>query len=105
MPSGFSVSLKPAYVSSASAFLGELAHRGDRDRRADESPIGDRPTVPVEREPRAFVVAGIGAEVDARSAAGLGGDDRDHLLAPLGEGLRVRARGRKLLLQRHGEQQ
>jgi demethylmenaquinone methyltransferase / 2-methoxy-6-polyprenyl-1,4-benzoquinol methylase len=90
-----------AEIASARTLLGELAHRGDRDRLPDERAVGHRSMLCVECEPALLLTGAKRAEIHPRAAAGLGRDDALELLAVR----RVRGRGLRrrgnLLLEAH----
>ena len=67
-------------VAASGALFGELAEGRDGDRVADETPIGDRSSIRIEREPTLVAVLRIAADVDADPGR-LGGDHPDELLA------------------------
>jgi demethylmenaquinone methyltransferase / 2-methoxy-6-polyprenyl-1,4-benzoquinol methylase len=83
------------------AFLGELAHRGNRHRFADERTVGNGPPVAVKREPSLLLAQSEGADIEAGALCRLGRNDTGELFS----GGSLARRGlddlRDLLLEAH----
>ena len=90
-----------ADIAATGALLRELAHGRDSDRLANQSPVGDRPVLRVERQPRLLFPAPVRAEVDPRAGSGLRRDDAFELLAVVRMGRRGLGGGGNLLLELH----
>src|SRR3954452_16077958 len=92
---------KLTQLPSARAFLGQLAHRGDRHCLAHERPVGDGPLLVVKSEPALFVTSPKRAEVHPCGAPGLSGNHAFELFPLSRMARRSLRRGRDLVLEAH----
>jgi demethylmenaquinone methyltransferase / 2-methoxy-6-polyprenyl-1,4-benzoquinol methylase len=67
-------------IAATCALFRELAHRGDRNRLANERPVRQRAAPGVEREPGLLLATAKRAQVDARAPTRLRRDDAFELL-------------------------